>query len=77
MKFTQLSHESEMFYIRPYKDVKYPQHKVSQFKSTAVQNVIIMSLPNLGKTQLKQVFLAVENKMILTQDTKLINTIHF
>jgi len=27
MKFTQLSHESEMFYIRPYKDVKYPQHK--------------------------------------------------
>lgn len=29
MKFTQLSHESEMFYIRPYKDVKYPQHKVS------------------------------------------------
>jgi len=28
MKFTQLSHASEMFYIRPYKDVKYPQHKV-------------------------------------------------
>lgn len=29
MTFTQLSHESEMFYIRPYKDVKYPQHKGS------------------------------------------------
>lgn len=78
MKFTQLSQDSEMFYIRPYKDVKYPQHKVSQFKCTAVRTVIIhVTSQSWQNTVQTKVFLAFENKTILTQNTKLINTIHF